>query len=106
MSTQSHILLLDESTSSVDVHNEKIIYEQIFHAHPDLCIVASIHKLHLLPMFDIIYLLKKGKIVEQGSFVDLTNNPDSQLSLLRDDYQGKITQKIAASAYYTLVPYK
>ena len=65
MATESRLLLLDESTSSVDVHNEKIIYEQIFNTYTDACIVASIHKLHLLPLFDRVYVIDKGTIQEQ-----------------------------------------
>jgi ATP-binding cassette subfamily B protein len=59
MAADSRLLLLDESTSSVDVHNEKMIYEQIFATYSDKCIVASIHKLHLLPLFDYIYVIDK-----------------------------------------------
>ena len=65
MATESRLLLLDESTSSVDVHNEKLIYEQIFSSYPEKCIVASIHKLHLLPMFDRVYVVDQGTIQEQ-----------------------------------------
>ena len=64
MSESSRLMLLDESTSSVDVHNEKIIYEQVFHTFTETCIVASIHKLHLLPLFDQIYVIDKGVLQE------------------------------------------
>ncbi|MBP6256889.1 hypothetical protein KA405_04185 [Patescibacteria group bacterium] len=65
MSESSRLILLDESTSSVDVENEKHIYANIFTNYPEACIVASIHKLHLLPMFDDIYVIDKGIIQEQ-----------------------------------------
>lgn len=67
----SDILLLDESTSSVDSINEKKIYQNIFTAYPQKTIVAAIHKLHLLPMFDIVYVFDKGKIVEHWAFQEL-----------------------------------
>ncbi len=71
MSHDSDILLLDESTSSVDSINEKKIYQNIFHAYPEKTIVAAIHKLHLLPMFEKIYVFSDGKISESGSFDEL-----------------------------------
>jgi ATP-binding cassette subfamily B protein len=87
MARKSRLLLLDESTSSVDVHNEKKIYEQIFTTYTQSCIVASIHKLHLLPLFDYIYVIDKGIIQEHGSFSALLAHPKWQLSALRAEYQ-------------------
>ena len=87
MATESRLLLLDESTSSVDVHNEKLIYEHIFATSPEKCIVASIHKLHLLPLFDCIYVIDGGVIQEYGSFKMLLKDPKGHLSKLRAEYQ-------------------
>jgi len=87
MATESRLLLLDESTSSVDVHNEKLIYEQIFSSYPEKCIVASIHKLHLLPMFDRVYVVDQGTIQEQWSFNELLQKPQWILKKLRSEYQ-------------------
>lgn len=67
------ILLLDESTSSVDAHNELAIYEKIFSRYGDKTIVASIHRLHLLRLFDTIYLFENGAIVARGNFEELLN---------------------------------
>lgn len=71
---KSDILLLDESTSSVDSINEKRIYTNIFHEFSQKTILAAIHKLHLLPMFDHIYVFDKWHIVEHGSFEALLAN--------------------------------
>ena len=67
-SEDKSIILLDESTSSVDAHNEALIYEAIFSAYTDKTIIASIHRLHLLRMFDTIYLFDQGKIIGSGTF--------------------------------------
>ena len=64
---QSDIILLDEPTSSVDSMNELKIHRNIFGHFADRCIVASIHRLHLLPLFDEIYVLEHGKLVERGT---------------------------------------
>jgi ABC-type multidrug transport system fused ATPase/permease subunit len=70
-SEEKSIILLDESTSSVDTHNENAIYENIFSSYPTKTIIASIHRLHLLQMFDTIYLFDRGKIIGAGNFDEL-----------------------------------
>lgn len=62
------ILLLDEPTSSVDFRNEMKIYESIFNEFPDKTIISSIHRLHMLPMFDMIYFFEDGRIIASGNF--------------------------------------
>lgn len=64
---QSSIVLLDEPTSSVDSDNEKKIYENLFRRFRDKCIVSSVHKLYLLPMFDYVYVFEDGRIVRRGT---------------------------------------
>lgn len=64
----SEIVLLDESTSSVDTYNERLIYQNLLSEFAGKCLVSAVHKLHLLEMFDYIYVLDNGKIVEQGDF--------------------------------------
>lgn len=65
------IVLLDEPTSSVDSANELKIYQNIFKAFPDKTIISSIHRLHLLPLFDTIYMFKDGKIIASGNLDQL-----------------------------------
>ncbi|HLX67610.1 MAG TPA: ABC transporter ATP-binding protein, partial [Puia sp.] len=67
----SSIVLLDEPTSSVDPRTEAMIYDGLFSAFRDKAIISSIHRLHLLPRFDYIYVLHQGRIVAEGSFEDL-----------------------------------
>lgn len=67
----SDIILMDEPTSSVDSLNEMKIHKNIFERFPDRCIIASIHRLHLLPLFDEVYVLEKGQLVEHGRPKDL-----------------------------------
>lgn len=75
-SEEKSILLLDESTSSVDATNELAIYEQIFETYRDKTVIASIHRLHLLQMFDKIYMFEHGVIVAQGSFTELLESSE------------------------------
>lgn len=66
-SRDKDIILLDEPTSSVDFHNELSIYKNIFESFPDKTIISSIHRLHLLSLFDTIIFFKQGKIIATGN---------------------------------------
>ncbi len=74
-SVDKEIILLDEPTSSIDSKNELEIYKNIFSYFKDKTIISSIHRLHLLTLFDTIYYFKDGKIIASGSFQDLLKLP-------------------------------
>ena len=61
------IILLDEPTSSVDSRNELQIYKNIFNEYKHKTMLSTVHRLHLLPLFDNIYYFKDGKIIARGS---------------------------------------
>lgn len=60
---QSDIVLLDEPTSSVDLMTEEKIFRNLFTHFREKTIIATLHRLHLLPMFDRILFLDRGRIV-------------------------------------------
>jgi ABC-type multidrug transport system fused ATPase/permease subunit len=70
----SDIILLDEPTSSVDPKTEVLIYDQLFETFADKAVVSTLHRLHLLPKFDHVYIMENGKIVDEGSFEHLKAN--------------------------------
>ena len=71
------VILLDESTSSVDSENEMEIYTNVWHAFKGKTVIASIHKMNLLKLFDTIFIFEKGKIADYGSFDELLNKNSS-----------------------------
>ena len=83
---ESDIVLLDEPTSSVDTPNERKIYATLLERYKYSCLVSSIHKLHLLELFDRIYVFDDGKIVESGDFRSLLQ-ADGQLAAMWREYQ-------------------
>ena len=85
-SKDSDIVLLDEPTSSVDTPNERKIYATLLERYKSRCLVSSIHKLHLLELFDRIYVFDDGKIVESGDFKSLLQ-ADGQLAAMWREYQ-------------------
>ena len=69
--SDSKVVLMDEPTSSIDPRTETLIYDNLFEAFKDKAVISSLHRLHLLPKFDFIYIMDQGRIVEQGTFTQL-----------------------------------
>jgi ATP-binding cassette, subfamily B, bacterial len=84
LSEDSDILLLDEPTSSVDATNEKIIFTNILQFFDKKTIIAVMHRLHLLEMFDYIYVFEQGKIIEEGSFNELIMHDGTLAGMWRE----------------------
>ena len=76
------LLILDEATSSLDSESEKSIQESIDSLKGKLTVIIVAHRLSTIKKVDQIYLLSKGKIIEQGRFDDLKNNSKSKFSKL------------------------
>jgi ABC-type transport system involved in cytochrome bd biosynthesis fused ATPase/permease subunit len=56
------LILLDESTSSVDPATELRVYDKLFAEFPDACIIASLHRTNFLHRFDRVVRMKDGQI--------------------------------------------
>jgi ABC-type bacteriocin/lantibiotic exporter with double-glycine peptidase domain len=67
----SSIVLMDEPTSSMDPKTEQEIYLNMFKEFEGKTVISSLHRLHLLQHFDYIYVMNKGKIVEEGTLQSL-----------------------------------
>ncbi|MBY0434615.1 MAG: ABC transporter ATP-binding protein/permease [Cyclobacteriaceae bacterium] len=68
------IILLDEPTSSVDPKTEIQIYEKLFKECEGKAVVSTLHRLYLLSYFDYVYVLKDGRVVEEGTFEELKSS--------------------------------
>lgn len=64
----SEIILLDEPTSSIDPKTEIEIYEQLFRECEGKVVVSSLHRLYLLKYFDYVYVLRNGRVIDEGTF--------------------------------------
>lgn len=67
----SSLILMDEPTSSVDLPTENEILSSVIDAYPQAAMIVSLHRLHLLPKFDSVIMLKEGTIVAKGNTKDL-----------------------------------
>ncbi|MDH4212011.1 MAG: ABC transporter ATP-binding protein/permease [candidate division WOR-3 bacterium] len=70
---QPKILVLDDATSNLDADTEKELIGQLSKTQDTTIIIIS-HRLSVLSICDYIYVLDKGKIVEQGTHEVLLKN--------------------------------
>ncbi|MGE5475353.1 MAG: ATP-binding cassette domain-containing protein, partial [Bacteroidales bacterium] len=67
----SSLLLLDEPTSALDPVTEARVTQAILDEHPGAAIVASVHRLHLLPCFDRVVVMEGGRVLDSGGVDEL-----------------------------------
>ncbi|HEY3900465.1 MAG TPA: ABC transporter ATP-binding protein [Chthoniobacter sp.] len=65
------IVLLDEPTSSLDSATEMAVYRRIFAGFAGKTIISSVHRLHLLRLFDRVCFFEDGKMIATGSLDEL-----------------------------------
>lgn len=65
------ILIMDDSLSAVDMNTEKRIIEHIRHVREGKTTLIIAHRLSAVRHADLIIVLDKGKIVEQGTHDEL-----------------------------------
>jgi len=93
-SENKEIILLDEPTSSVDPKTELEIHKAVFTEFKNKTIISSIHRLHLLPLFDHIYLFKGGKIIGDGKYNDLKKTSETFQIMLKKYQQSEIRKEL------------
>lgn len=66
------LLILDEATSALDTHNERLVQDAIERLHGELTIVLIAHRLSTIRKADQIVVLEEGRIVESGTWKELS----------------------------------
>ena len=79
-----NLLILDEATSALDSESEQAIQESIDALKGKMTIVIIAHRLATIRNVDKVFVLDKGRIVEEGSYESL-----------RDDEQTRFAQMVA-----------
>jgi ATP-binding cassette, subfamily C, bacterial len=65
------VVIFDESTSALDVHTEQKLYEELADILKNKTVITIAHRLSTVVNSDMIYVLEDGKVVEQGSPLEL-----------------------------------
>lgn len=67
----SPVLILDEATSALDTESEKLVQDALEKLMKDRTSLVIAHRLSTIRNADIIVVLQKGEIIEQGSHEEL-----------------------------------
>lgn len=65
------LLILDEATSSLDTHSERLIQESIDNIARQTTVIIVAHRLSTIKNADYIYVIKNGQVIEEGTFSQL-----------------------------------
>jgi ABC-type multidrug transport system fused ATPase/permease subunit len=78
--SKPELLILDESTSSLDAISESLITESLDILRGKLTIIVIAHRLSTVKKADILYYVERGKILAEGDFNSLRRKvPDFDL---------------------------
>jgi ABC-type bacteriocin/lantibiotic exporter with double-glycine peptidase domain len=69
LSHQPKLLVLDEATSALDNINQQVIHDNLSALNITQFVIA--HRLNTIQRADYIYVMDKGRIIEEGSFKQL-----------------------------------
>ncbi len=75
-----NLLILDEATSSLDTDSEQFIQKSIDSLKGEMTVVIIAHRLSTIKNSDLIFVIEKGKILESGSYEDLTLDRKSRFA--------------------------
>lgn len=71
---EAGVLIFDEATSALDGITEKIIMDAIHDFTGQKTIIMIAHRLKTVQKCDTIYLMEKGKVIDQGTYSQLLNS--------------------------------
>jgi subfamily B ATP-binding cassette protein MsbA len=70
----TEVLLFDEATSALDNESEKIVQKALESIASDKTVIAVAHRLTTIQNYDMIYVMKDGQVLEQGTHSQLMGN--------------------------------
>jgi ABC-type multidrug transport system fused ATPase/permease subunit len=76
------LLILDEATSALDSESERKIQQSIDDLKGTVTVVMIAHRLSTIRNADLIFVLDRGRVVEQGGYEELRARADSRLGEL------------------------
>jgi ABC-type multidrug transport system fused ATPase/permease subunit len=88
------VLVLDDSTSAVDMETEYLIQEALARVMEGRTSFVIAHRLRTAQRADQVIVLERGRIIQQGHHEDLIQQP----GFYRETYEIQLADEIAAKA--------
>lgn len=76
------LLLLDEPTASLDAESEQLVQQALKQASRQQTTLTITHRLESLQVSDQLWVMQQGRIVQQGSYAELSQQPGPLANLL------------------------
>ncbi|CAG8771316.1 6083_t:CDS:2 [Racocetra persica] len=84
------ILLLDEATSALDSESEKVVQEALDVAARGRTTLAIAHRLSTIQHADVIFVIKDGKVHEQGTHKELLKLQGIYCMMVQEQHLGEL----------------
>jgi ABC-type multidrug transport system fused ATPase/permease subunit len=89
----SPILILDEATSALDAETESEILAELDEVTQNKSVISITHRLGLAIKADTIYVLKDGRVVQQGSHEELMQQDGGLYRKLFEDQNRELVRR-------------
>lgn len=76
-------MILDEATSALDEHSQEIVQQALDSAMEGRTAVVIAHRLSTIRNCEILFVLKEGRVVETGSYEELSARKNSYFNKLK-----------------------
>ncbi len=90
------ILILDEATSSLDTHSERLIQAALEPLMKDRTTLAIAHRLSTILAADVILAVERGQIVERGTHEELLALGGLYARLYNEQFTQGISEEVSA----------
>lgn len=80
-------IFFDEATNALDANNERKIMDSLYEFYKGKTAVVVAHRLSTVQNADNIIVLEKGKIIEQGTHIELTANKGAYYTLVKNQLE-------------------
>jgi subfamily B ATP-binding cassette protein MsbA len=77
------IMILDEATSALDTESEKVVQDALENMMENKTSLVIAHRLSTVKNADLIVVMKKGRIVEQGTHQELLSFDGTYTNLVK-----------------------